>query len=103
MYLLKDNNSTELNDIINNNSSVILYFTANWCGPCKKISGSFEKYSNIFNNIKFIKIDIDENSDIANLYKINSIPHFVLIKNKKIIKSFSTINDGELVSHLNIL
>ena len=65
--------------------NVIFYFSANWCGPCKQIAPVFEKLSHKYNNIKFIKIDVDKNRDAANEFEIGSIPAFKFHKNNNMI------------------
>jgi thioredoxin 1 len=57
----------------------VLYFTASWCPPCRAIKPLFEKLSDEFKNIQFVKIDIDENDKVAVEYKIHSVPTFVFI------------------------
>jgi thioredoxin 1 len=62
-----------------NDGKKVLYFTASWCPPCRAIKPLFEKLSDEFKNIQFVKIDIDENDKVAVEYKIHSVPTFVFI------------------------
>lgn len=62
---------------------VIIDFFATWCGPCKVISPQFEELSNELTDIVFLKIDVDDNEDIAAEYEISSMPTFIFIKNGK--------------------
>jgi thioredoxin len=64
-------------NIKQNGHPKVLYFTAKWCGPCKKISPYFEKFSSEYPKIKFYKIDVDENQELAERYQISSIPTFI--------------------------
>lgn len=70
---------------------------ATWCGPCKMISPNIEKAVSI-NNIKLIKVDIDDNLLFANKYNINSIPTLLLFKNKKLISTIVGYKDLEELS-----
>lgn len=74
---------TEFDKIIKENKSVIADFSAQWCGPCKKIAPKFETMAKNHNNIKFVKVDIDEVSDLASKYKIEGIPTFILFNDGK--------------------
>ena len=55
---------------------LILDFTAKWCGPCKKIAPLLEKLHREkgTENIYFLKVDIDEQEELAQMFEISSIP-----------------------------
>jgi thioredoxin len=59
---------------------VLIDFGATWCGPCKAISPFFNSLKDKYPSIKFLKIDIDENQEMARKYNINNIPAFILFK-----------------------
>ncbi len=61
------------------NRYIFVDFYANWCGPCKKIAPKIEKLANEYSHVKFVKINVDELVDLANLYHISSIPCFHLL------------------------
>jgi thioredoxin 1 len=81
---VKKINSSEFNDLINNNV-VLVDFFANWCGPCKMLSPIVEELSNEINDVVFAKIDVDESSNVASDYKVMSIPTLILFKNGKMV------------------
>ena len=62
-------------------------FYADWCGPCKMFSPIFEKVSSQIEDVKFVRINVDEEQDLATKYKAYSIPYIVLIENGEVIKS----------------
>lgn len=68
-------------EVINSSVPVLIDFYADWCGPCKILSPIVEEVSSQYEDVKFVKIDIDSNQDIANDYMITSIPTLVYIKN----------------------
>jgi len=59
---------------------VLCDFWAEWCSPCKAVSPFFGELKKKYPEIKFLKIDIDENQEMARKYKIESIPCFILFK-----------------------
>ena len=68
-------------EVINSSVPVLIDFYADWCGPCKILSPIVEEVSSQYEDVKFVKINIDSNQDIANDYMITSIPTLVYIKN----------------------
>ena len=65
---------------------VIVDFFATWCGPCKMLGPVFEELSTEINDIKFIKVDIDEHEDLCRKYKVMSVPTLIVFDNGKEIK-----------------
>jgi len=80
------------------NKYVFMIFTANWCGPCKRIKPIIDKKKNdksiIQNKIKFIFIDIDENENLAIYYKVRALPTIIIFNKEK--------NIGKLMMENNI-
>lgn len=60
---------------------MLLYFTATWCGPCKRVLPIIEQLSTdeMYKNIEFCKIDIDLCDQLTNSYGITSVPTFILV------------------------
>ena len=65
---------------------VVVDFYATWCGPCKMLGPVFEELSTEINDIKFIKVDIDEHEDLCRKYKVMSVPTLIVFDNGKEIK-----------------
>jgi thioredoxin 1 len=64
---------------------VVAWCTASWCGPCKSVTPFIEKFSNSTPNVDFIKIDIDEFPEVAEDLEVASVPTFIMYKDKKIV------------------
>ena len=65
---------------------VVVDFFATWCGPCKMLGPVFEELSTEINDIKFVKVDIDELEDLCRKYKVMSVPTLIVFDNGKEIK-----------------
>eukprot|EP01040_Poterioochromonas_malhamensis_P008734 gene8734-9454_t len=95
---------TELNSILSSavkkNQLVVLDFTASWCGPCKFISPYFHELaeSKEFSKVIFVKVDVDEASEIAQKYQVNAMPTFLFIKDKSVVDRFSGASKDKLLS-----
>jgi thioredoxin 1 len=83
--------SEKITEIVSKPGNKVLYFTATWCPPCRAIKPVFEKLSNEYTNVNFVKIDIDENEQTAYDYQITSVPTFVFLAGKQPIAQVSLI------------
>jgi len=61
-------------EVIKSSNPVVVDFWAPWCGPCKMFGPTFGKVSDEKKEIKFVKINVDESSEIAQEQGIRSIP-----------------------------
>jgi thioredoxin 1 len=83
LKMLYPKSVSEFQDILDNDKKVVVDFYAEWCGPCKKIAPLFEAMSKQYKDtINFVKVNVDEAEDIANLYDVSSLPTFISFQNK---------------------
>ena len=71
-------------EVLQAQQPVLVDFYADWCGPCKMMAPVIEQISNEETDIKVGKINIDENIEIAQKYKVMSIPMFIAFKNGEV-------------------
>ncbi|WOO77526.1 Thioredoxin-like protein 1 [Vanrija pseudolonga] len=60
---------------------LVLDFHAVWCGPCHAIAPVFQQLADKFPHVKFAKIDVDAQQELAQRYRISAMPTFKFIKN----------------------
>lgn len=83
---------------------IVVYFYASWCGTCSTISPKFEDASTKYNDVFFIKIDVDANNLDELAYRtcnVNVVPTFTFIKNNFVLTSFSGANYDKLISTID--
>ena len=67
-------------EILDSTEPVLIDFYADWCGPCKMMAPIVEALSEELSDVKVCHINIDENIDIAQKYRVMSIPTFIAFK-----------------------
>lgn len=60
---------------------VLVDFYATWCGPCKMLAPVFEELSEELTDVNFVKVDIDQSMDLAQKFRIVSVPTMKIFKN----------------------
>lgn len=66
---------------VKNDDLAVIDFSAEWCGPCKMLAPVMEEVSKeLGDSVSFYNIDVDQNIDIAQQYRIASIPALLVLK-----------------------
>lgn len=95
----------KFNDIINREQLTLVDFFATWCGPCKQMHPILEQLKqDMGDNIRIIKLDVDKNETIANAYRIQSVPTFLLFRKGEVVWRQSgamSLNDLKTVINQN--
>ena len=73
--------SSNFEQIISSEIPTLVDFWAEWCGPCRAMHPVFTRMAKKFKNIRFARLNIDQNQEIATRLGIQSIPIFIMFKN----------------------
>jgi len=79
-------------EVIESDKPVLVDFWAPWCGPCRVVGPILEEIAGERDDLKIVKLNVDENQQTAATYQVLSIPTMILFKNgaeaKKIIGAY---------------
>ena len=77
LHLTSDNFKAEVEEY---KGLIVIDFYADWCGPCKMIAPIFEELSREMTDVKFCKVNVDNEMDLARMFKVTSIPMIAIVK-----------------------
>lgn len=73
-------------DVLKSQVPVLVDFYADWCGPCRMLAPVLDRLSTEFSDrAKIVKVNVDQEPQLASQYKVSSIPALVFIANGKVV------------------
>ena len=64
---------------------VLIDFYAVWCGPCKMLSPIVHELAEEMPEVKFFKVDVDENEELVEMFGIEAMPTLIVLKDGKVV------------------
>ena len=99
MNIIKVSDENFEQEVLNSNIPVLVDFYADWCGPCKMLSPIVDEVAKENDDIKVVKVNVDESQNTAIKYQVMSIPTLVVIKNgNEVNRSVGLIDKQEIVN-----
>ena len=72
-------------EVLNSDKPVLMDFWAPWCGPCRMVVPLVEEIAKERSDIKVVKVNVDEEQELAMQFGVMNIPTLVVMKNGKIV------------------
>mgnify|MGYP003307680125 CR=1 FL=1 len=87
-------------EVLASNIPVVVDFYADWCGPCKVMAPIIDEIADERPDITVGKVNVDENQELANQYRIMTIPTLIIFKNGTIVNQISGLRPKEDILEL---
>ena len=81
LFHATENNFKEL--VLDSTEPVLVDFWATWCGPCQMLAPELEELSQ---QVKVVKVDVDENPQLAMAFQVESIPTVISFRDGRAVK-----------------
>lgn len=82
--------------------TVLIDYFATWCGPCKMLSPRVDEVAEEISDVKVGKVDIDELTELAIRYRVQSVPTLILFKDGEMVgKSIGLVSKEEIMEFIH--
>ena len=85
MAYINGNQHNFQEEVLQSPKPVLVDFWASWCGPCRMVAPIVEEIAEELEHIKVVKVNVDEEPELAARYQIMSIPTLMVFKNGQIV------------------
>jgi len=70
--------------VLKSEKPVLVDFYAEWCGPCKQLGPILEDFAEEHPDVRVVKVDVAENSDLVSYYRVQAMPTLLVIRGGKV-------------------
>ena len=86
MSAMHINNHNFQEEVIHSEKPVLVDFWASWCGPCRMVGPIIDEIAVEYPEYKVVKINIDEEPELASQYRVVSIPTLLVMKDGQVVQ-----------------
>jgi len=101
MSALNINKNNFVEEVMNSEKPVLVDFWASWCGPCRMVIPVVEKIAEEYPEYKVVKVNVDEEQELASQFGVMSIPTLMVVNNGEVVnKSVGAKNKQQILAML---
>lgn len=87
---MQDLTQDNLSEIVENNTKVVVQYSAGWCGNCRIMKPKFKRFSTEFDDAVFVMVDAEKNPESRKLATVDNLPTFATFKNGVLVNQIQT-------------
>lgn len=99
--MLQELKSDSLQDLVEGNDTVLVQFSASWCGNCRIMKPKFKKLAEENENLTFVVVDAEKFPESRKLANVSNLPTFAAYKNGKLVNQVQTNKIDGLIDLIN--
>lgn len=99
--MLQELENDTLQEVVDNNDTVLVQYSASWCGNCRIMKPKFKKLAGENEAVTFIIVDAEKNPESRKLANVNNLPTFAAFRNGKLVNQVQTNKIEGLIDLLN--
>lgn len=100
MEILHANASEFEKMVLKSEGTVLVDFWASWCGPCRMLAPVLEEFAAAHKDVTVVKVNVDEEAELAHAYRISAIPALLLFRNGELEKNAMGFQSREALEEL---
>lgn len=95
-------NEKEFEELIKREDLTVVDFSASWCMPCRMLKPILERVEKVYDTVVFANVDISDEEELSERYRIFSVPTVVAFKKGKIVDSMVGLKSyDEIIDFVN--
>ena len=98
---MQDLTQDNLSEIVENNTNVVVQYSAGWCGNCRIMKPKFKRFSTEFDDAVFVMVDAEKYPESRKLATVNNLPTFATFKNGALVNQIQTNKADVLKSFID--
>ncbi|MBE8721636.1 thioredoxin family protein [Sphingobacterium pedocola] len=99
--MLKELENDSLQEIVSSDNTVMVQYSASWCGNCRIMKPKFKKLSTENEHVSFVIVDAEKFPESRKLANVSNLPTFAAFKNGKLVNQVQTNKIEGLINLLD--